>query len=133
MRMRAHQKPSGPGFTWNIDRNHHQLGARLRRHIDEELKRLRRHLQKFPQDAVHLLITFRKSEAHAVRYEVALVLKMPSNVLRAKASSANDLMALTLATTKLHRQLEGFKSHLRHEREWKKNDRNQISNRLPSR
>jgi RNA polymerase sigma factor (sigma-70 family) len=109
-------------FTWNfVARNfrpHEQLQDRLR----EKIAKLERHLQRFPPDAVHLLIGLEKHPRRQL-FTAALTLRVPSNVLRSEKQAADPVPALDHAVKALLREIADFKSALRREPVWKRKER----------
>ncbi len=111
-----------PALTWNLVtknfRAHEQLQSKLR----QKLTKLERHLQRFPRDAVHLQVALEKHPQKNL-FTAALVLRVPSNILRSEKRAPDPVPALDLATKTLLRQLSGFKSDLRREALWKRKAR----------
>ncbi len=111
-----------PSLTWNLVtknfRAHEQLQGKLR----QKLTKLERHLQRFPRDAVHLQVALEKHPQKNL-FAAALVLRVPSNILRSERRAPDPVPALDQATKALLRQLSGFKSHLRREPLWKRKAR----------
>ena len=103
-----------PALTWNLVtknfRAHEQLQSKLR----QKLTKLERHLQRFPRDAVHLQVALEKHPQKNL-FTAALVLRVPSNILRSEKRAPDPVPALDLATRTLLRQLSSFKSDLRRE------------------
>jgi ribosomal subunit interface protein len=111
-----------PALTWNLVtknfRAHEQLQGKMR----QKLTKLERHLQRFPRDAVHLQVALEKLPKKNL-FSAALVLRVPSNILRSEKRAPDPVPAIDLATKALLRQLSGFKSHLRREALWKRKER----------
>src|SRR6266581_1460272 len=111
-----------PSLTWNLVtknfRAHEQLQGKLR----QKLTKLERHLQRFPRDAVHLQVALEKHPQKNL-FAAALVLRVPSNILRSERRAPDPVPALDQATKALLRQLSGFKTHLRREPLWKRKAR----------
>jgi ribosomal subunit interface protein len=90
--------------------------------IREKLAKLERHLQHFPRGAVHLHIALEKNLRKEL-FRAALVLRVPSNILRAEKSAADPIPAVDYAVKILLRQLAGLKSELRREALWRRKPR----------
>ncbi|MBK9139462.1 MAG: HPF/RaiA family ribosome-associated protein [Verrucomicrobia bacterium] len=109
-------------FPWNLVTRgfhaHEQIQQRLRRTITK----LERHLAHFPADAVHLQVTL---ERHPKKtwFTAALVLRVPSNILRGEGTGTDPVPALAGAVKHLLRQLTELKSELRREVFWKRKTR----------
>lgn len=106
-------------FSWNIVTKNFHAHGQLRCKIRQKLAKLERHLQRFPQDAVHLQIALEKHSQRNL-FHAALVLRLPSNILRGRKSASDPIPALDQTVNVLLRQLSGFKSRLRREPWWKR-------------
>ncbi len=110
-------------LAWNLVSKHLRPHAQLRAKIREKISKLETHLQHFPPDAVHLLVNL---EHHAKRdaFTAALTLRLPSNILRSRKESKTDpIPAFDQAVRALLREVEDFKSALRHEEDWRRRNR----------
>jgi ribosomal subunit interface protein len=104
-------------LSWNIVAKnihpHDQLQQRLR----SKVSKLERFLQHFPPDAVHLQVGVTRRPRNG-SFEVALTLRLPSNILRSEKSASDPIPALDLAIRALLRELSALKATLRHEAQW---------------
>jgi ribosomal subunit interface protein len=107
---------------WNLVtknfRPHEQLNNKLR----EKISKLERHLQRFPRDAVHLVVGLEKQPRRPL-FTAALTLRVPSNVLRSEKRAEDPVPALDRAVKALLRELADLKSALRREPFWKRKER----------
>jgi ribosomal subunit interface protein len=109
-------------YTWNIVTRGLHGHPLLRQKISSKIRTLERHLQRFPSDAVHLLIELerhpRKPEHRAV-----LTLRLPSHILHADKSAKSVIAALSNAVRALLKELTTLKQRLREEPQWKRKAR----------
>lgn len=109
-------------FGWNIVTRGLHGHPFLRQKIHSKIRALERHLQRFPADAVHLLIELerhpRKEEHRAV-----LTLRLPSHILHADKSAKSVIAALSGAVKALLEELRDIKERLREEPQWKRKTR----------
>ncbi|MCL4789013.1 MAG: HPF/RaiA family ribosome-associated protein [Verrucomicrobia bacterium] len=113
---------NGQAFSWNLVAKNFCAHEQLRGRLRQKLTKLERHLQRFPVEAVHLHVALEKHPKKEL-FRAALVLRVPSNLLRSEKRAADPVPALDLATKSLLRQLSSFKSHLRREPLWKRKQR----------
>ncbi|HOX57974.1 MAG TPA: HPF/RaiA family ribosome-associated protein [Candidatus Paceibacterota bacterium] len=106
-------------LKWNVVAKHMRPHAQLQSKLEQKIAKLEAHLTHFPADAVHLQVVL---ERHAKRdwFEVALTLRVPSNVLQSNKSGADPVTVLDLAVKALLRELAGLKSELRREPDWRR-------------
>lgn len=120
--MTADSKQKSEHFNWNIVTRRLHGHPLLRERIRSKIRSLERHLQRFPSDAVHLLIELerhpRKEEHRAV-----LTLRLPSHILHADKSAKTVIAALSSAVKALLRELQTLKERLREEPQWKRKAR----------
>src|SRR5512137_2522605 len=105
-------------LAWNLVSKHLRPHAQLQEKIRQKISKLEQHLQHFPADAVHLLVSL---EHHVKRdvFTAALTLRLPSNIIRSEKESKGDpVPAFDKAVRALVRELEDFKSALRREAAW---------------
>ncbi len=99
-------------FGWNIVTRGMHGHPSLRQKIHSKIRTLEKHLQRFPVDAVHLLIELerhpRKEEHRAV-----LTLRLPSHILHADKSAKSVISALSNAVKALLQELMSLKERLR--------------------
>jgi RNA polymerase sigma factor (sigma-70 family) len=110
-------------LAWNLVSKHLHPHAQLQAKIRQKISKMEQHLQHFPPDAVHLLVSL---EHHAKRdvFTAALTLRLPSNILRsAKDAKGDPIPAFDHAVRALLRELEDFKSALRRESAWNRKGR----------
>ncbi|MBK5960319.1 hypothetical protein CCR97_19250 [Rhodoplanes elegans] len=127
MQMTANSGQNANHFGWNIVTHGLHGHPFLRQKIHSKIRTLERHLQRFPADAVHLLIELerhpRKEEHRAV-----LTLRLPSHILHADKSAKSVIAALSSAVKALLEELRDLKERLREEPQWKrKTRRNKLS------
>src|SRR5262245_24843634 len=91
-------------------RPHEQLRAKLL----QKVKKMEKHLEHFPQDAVHLQVNL-DSHARKDWFTAALTLRLPSNVLRAEKSGEDPVTAFDQAVRALLREVAVLKAALRRE------------------
>jgi ribosome-associated translation inhibitor RaiA/DNA-directed RNA polymerase specialized sigma24 family protein len=113
-------------FGWNIVTRGLHGHPFLRQRIHSTIRALERHLQRFPPDAVHLLIELerhpRKEEHRAV-----LTLRLPSHILHADKSAKSVIAALSHAVKALLQELKSLKERLREEPQWKRKTRKNLA------
>lgn len=106
-------------LAWNLVSKHITPHAQLQQKIREKISKLEQHLQHFPPDAVHLLINLERHPKTEV-FTVGLTLRLPSNILHSEKEAKNQpIPAFDKAVRALLRELEDFKSELRHEDGWR--------------
>ena len=94
----------------------------LRKKLREKIGKLQKHLRPFPHDAVHLHIALER-HPRKLLHTAKLTLRMPSNILHSKKSGPDLIKSFDLAIKALLRELEGLKTNLRHESDWKRKER----------
>jgi RNA polymerase sigma factor (sigma-70 family) len=107
-------------LAWNLVSKHIRPHDQLQAKIRQKISKLEEHLQHFPPDAVHLLVSV---EAHPKReaFTVSLTLRLPSNILRSEKEAKGDpIPAFDKAVRALLRELADFKAELRHEDDWQR-------------
>lgn len=110
-------------LAWNIVTKHIRPHAQLQDKIREKISKLEQHLQHFPPDAVHLLISLER-HPKTERFTAALTLRVPSNILHSEKEAKDDpVPAFDKAIKALLRELEDFKAELRHEEGWRRKGR----------
>jgi ribosomal subunit interface protein len=122
LQMTANSVQKANHFGWNIVTRGLHEHPFLREKIHSKIRALERHLQRFPPDAVHLLIELerhpRKEEHRAV-----LTLRLPSHILHADKSAKSVISALSNAVKALLQELKSLKERLREELQWKRKTR----------
>lgn len=117
--MEANFEEKASRFNWNIVTRGLHGHPFLRERIHKKIRSLDRHLQRFPADAVHLLIELerhpRKEEHRAV-----LTLRLPSHILHAEKTAKSVIAALSNAARALLDELKSLKARLREEPQWKR-------------
>ncbi|HWP27086.1 MAG TPA: HPF/RaiA family ribosome-associated protein [Xanthobacteraceae bacterium] len=120
--MTTDLKQKSGHFNWNIVTRRLHRHPLLRERIRSKIRALERHLQRFPSDAVHLLVELerhpRKEEHRAV-----LTLRLPSHILHADKSAKSVIAALSSAVKALLKELKALKERLREEPQWKRKAR----------
>ena len=109
-------------FTWNFLTKNFRPHGQLQNKLREKISKLGRHLQRFPTDAVHLLVGLEKHPKRPL-FTAALTLRVPSNILRSRKQADDPVPALDRAVKALLRELAELKSVLRREPLWKRKGR----------
>ena len=109
-------------FSWNIVTKGFHAHEQVHQKVRSALSKLERHLEHFPADAVHLQVMLEK-HPRKPEFTAALVLRVPSNILRSAQVGSDPLPALNGAVRTLLRQLASLKSGLRREALWKRKSR----------
>ena len=91
-------------ITWNIVTENMAWSKALEEKFRPKLTKLERHLNHFPPDAVHLLISLERTRKKSW-YTAALTLRVPHNILRAAKSARDPLPAFDNAVKALQREL----------------------------
>ena len=109
-------------LKWNLVTKRLHPHAQLREKLQQKITKLEIFLQHFPPDAVHLLVNL---ERHPKRlwFAAGLTLRLPSNILHSEESGLSPIPAFDHAVRALLREVAGFKSDLRHERQWRRGPR----------
>jgi ribosome-associated translation inhibitor RaiA len=109
-------------LKWSLNVKHMHPHGLLKQKLEQKVQKLETHLEHFPADAVHLLVSL---ERHPKKtwFAAALTLHLPSNTLRAEKFAADPVPAFDLAIKTLLRELAVLKSALRRESEWKRSMR----------
>jgi ribosome-associated translation inhibitor RaiA len=104
-------------LKWSLNAKHMRPYGVLKQKLEQKVQKLETHLEHFPADAVHLLVSL---ERHPKKpwFAVALTLHLPSNTLRAEKFAADPIPAFDQAVKILLRELAVLKSALRRESEW---------------
>jgi ribosomal subunit interface protein len=105
-------------LAWKLVSKHVHPHAQLQSIIRRKIAKIESHLQHFPPDTVHLLVSM---ERHVKRdaYEVEITLRLPSNILHShKEAKGDPIKAFDNAIRALLRELEAFKTQLRREASW---------------
>ncbi len=111
-------------LTWSLVTKGMRPHGQLRTKLQQKIGKLETHLEHFPQDAVHLQISFER-HPRKVWFAAALTLRLPSNILHAEKSGADPIPAFDLAVKALLREVAVLKSALRRESEWKRASRSE--------
>ena len=104
-------------LKWSLVTKGMRPHGQLRTKLPQKIKKLESHLEHFPEDAVHLQISFERQPKNG-SFTAALTLRVPSNILRAEKSGPDPIPAFDLAIKALLREIGGLKSELRRESEW---------------
>ena len=91
-------------FTWNFLTKNFRPHGQLQNKLREKISKLGRHLQRFPTDAVHLLVGLEKHPKRPL-FTAALTLRVPSNILRSRKQADDPVPALDRAVKALLREL----------------------------
>jgi ribosome-associated translation inhibitor RaiA/HSP20 family molecular chaperone IbpA len=109
-------------FSWNIVTRGLHGHPFLRQRIHSKSRALERHLQRFPPDAVHLLIEFER-RPRKEEYRAVLMLRLPSHILHSDKSAKSVIAALSNSVKALLKELKSLKERLREEPQWKRKTR----------
>ncbi|MBI5388544.1 MAG: HPF/RaiA family ribosome-associated protein [Verrucomicrobia bacterium] len=110
-------------LAWNIVSKHIRPHEQLQQKIREKIAKLEQHLQHFPPDAVHLLISLERHPRTGV-FRAGLTLRLPSNILHSvKTAKGDPVPAFDKAVRAMLRELEDLKSELRREDTWRQRGR----------
>lgn len=109
-------------FSWNIVTRNLHGHPFLREKLYSKIRALEQHLQRFPPDAVHLLIELER-HARKEEHRAVLTLRLPSHILHADKSAKSAITALTHAVKALLQELRTLKAKLREEPQWKRKAR----------
>src|ERR1017187_8810363 len=106
-------------LKWNLVTKGMRPHAQLQTKLEQKIAKLETHLEHFPSDAVHLQVSL---ERHPKRvwFEIALNLRLPSNVLESKKCGPDPLPAFDRAIKALLREVSVLKSALRRESDWQR-------------
>ncbi|MCX8090087.1 MAG: sigma-70 family RNA polymerase sigma factor [Verrucomicrobiae bacterium] len=116
-------------IPWNIVTKNLHGHELLRKKIHQKISKLARHLEHFPPDTVHLLISLER-HPRKEHYTAALTLRVPSNIIRSEKSGPDLIGAFDQAVKALLRELESLKAQLRRENFWKRKARRAQLHRL---
>ena len=109
-------------LKWNLVTKGMRPHAQLQNKLEQKIAKLETHLEHFPQDAVHLQVTFQRNPRKPW-FNAALTLRLPSNILHAEKSGPDPIPAFDQAVRALLREVAVLKSALRHESQWKRASR----------
>lgn len=112
-------------IPWNIvTKNLSPSDARipLERKLQQKIAKFDRFLAHFPADAVHLQIVLEK-HPRKDRYLASLTLRVPSDILHSEEAGLDLIGAFDWAVKSLLRKLKSYKSSLRGEKFWKREER----------
>jgi ribosome-associated translation inhibitor RaiA len=112
-------------LKWTLVAKGMRPHAQLRAKLQQKIGKLETHLEHFPQDAVHLQVGLDR-HPRKVWFDVRLTLRLPSNLLRAAKSGPDPIPAFDQAIKALLREVSGFKSALRRESEWQREERPEV-------
>lgn len=109
-------------FSWNIVTRNLRENPFLPERILRKIRVLEQHLQRFPPDAVHLVIELER-HARKEEHRAILTLRLPSHILHADKSAKSITAALSSAVKALLEELKTLKARLREEPQWKRKTR----------
>jgi ribosome-associated translation inhibitor RaiA/DNA-directed RNA polymerase specialized sigma24 family protein len=109
-------------FSWNIVTRNLRENPFLPERILRKIRALERHLQRFPPDAVHLVVEFER-HARKEEHRAVLTLRLPSHILHTDKSAKSITAALSSAVKSLLQELKTLKARLREESHWKRKTR----------
>jgi ribosome-associated translation inhibitor RaiA len=104
-------------LKWTLVTRRMRPHGLLKQKLEEKVRKLETHLEHFPSDAVGLQVHL---ERHPKKlwFQAGLILRLPSNTLRAEKRGADPIPAFDQAVKALLREVAVLKSALRHERDW---------------
>ncbi|MGC8829169.1 MAG: HPF/RaiA family ribosome-associated protein [Verrucomicrobiia bacterium] len=103
-------------LPWNIVAQNFTPHDQLKSWVQREIKKLERHLTNFPHQQVHLYVLIEMHKA-SKKFTASLTLRLPSNLLNAKCLDEDPISAVSGAMRALIREVDRFKSQLRHIKE----------------
>jgi len=109
-------------IKWNIVNRTGELYAEVQQKLQNKIGKLEKHLEHFPQDAVYLQVIL-DARASDKTYEVALNLRVPSDVLHVEKESESLVAALDEGVNTLVRRLKRLKARYRRDHAWKRRGR----------
>jgi ribosome-associated translation inhibitor RaiA len=104
-------------LKWSLNAKRMHPHGLLKQKLEQKIQKLETHLEHFPADAVHLLVTLERHPKKTL-FAAALTLHLPSNTLRAEKFAADPVPAFDMAIKTLLRELAVLKSALRRESDW---------------
>lgn len=90
----------------------------LDKHIDQQVEKLRKRLQVYKPDLIHLRISIDDKKPSREGANVSLDLRLPSGDMAATESGAEPIAALKMAFEDLIEQVGKHKDHLRQQHKW---------------
>jgi ribosomal subunit interface protein len=106
-------------LNWTLVTRRMRPHGQLQRKLQEKINKLETHLVHFPEDAVHLQVNLEQNSKRAL-FSAALILRLPSNTLRATKQALDPVTAFDHAVKALLREIAVLKSALRHESDWQR-------------
>src|ERR1700682_2598941 len=100
-----------------IEKTSSDSEERIRKLIEELMRKVERRVKNFPPDDVFLRVLVEQNRAHSL-YRISVTLDVPGKTLAAKTETHEAEGAVRDAFTEVIRQLEEHKSTLRRERLW---------------
>lgn len=104
-------------LKWSLTTKGMRPHAQLRDKLEQKVRKLEKHLEHFPTDAVHLQVNLEKNTKKS-KFDAGLTLHLPAKILRAAKSGADPVPVLDQAVKILLREIAILKSALRHEDDW---------------
>jgi ribosomal subunit interface protein len=106
-------------LKWTLVARHMRPHGQMRGKLEQKIRKLEKHIEHFPADAVHLQVQLER-HARKLDFEVALTLRLPSGVLRSEKTGSDPVAAFDQAIKVLLRELAMLKSALRRESQWQR-------------
>ncbi|MCX7871937.1 MAG: HPF/RaiA family ribosome-associated protein [Verrucomicrobiae bacterium] len=100
-------------LPWNIVARNFTPHEQLKQWVQREIKKLEKHLTNFPHESVHLQVVF-EMHKRTKKFTSSLTLRLPSNLLNAKAIDGDPISALAKSMKALIKEVEHLKNDLRH-------------------
>jgi len=113
-------------LRWSLVTKGLRPHGQLKQKLQQKVRKLEKHLEHFPPDAVHLQVNLEKHPRKPI-FEAGLTLRLPSNMLRAAKPGPDPVPAFDQAIKALLREIAVLKSVLRHESDWKRTVRQDFS------
>ncbi len=96
--------------------------VKLEKYMDKKIQKLEKILDNFPQDTISLHISLERN-FHREEFKVSFNLSLPSETLHATEEGDNLYSPINSATENIIRQIEKFKSRLRKEHLFSKQEK----------
>ena len=104
-------------LKWTLVTKRMRPHGQLQKKLQEKISKLETHLEHFPPDAVQLQVNLEHNPKKST-FMTALILRLPSNTLRAEKQGPDPVTALDQAAKALLREIAVLKSALRRESQW---------------
>jgi ribosome-associated translation inhibitor RaiA len=109
-------------MRWNLVTKGMRPHGQLQNKLEQKIQKLEILLEHFPPDAVMLQVNL-DLHPRKKNFTAALMLHLPSNLLRAEKQAEDPITAFDQAVKALTREVAVLKSALRHESDWRRDAR----------